>query len=267
MGEYETLLIRDEGRIRIIEMNRPDRRNALNPAMMVELLQALAAATKDDCTVVILTGRGAAFCAGMDLDHLKSMTDKTIEEQREDSVLVARLLRRLYDFPMPTIAAVNGPAIAGGTGIATVCDFTLAVAAAKFGYTEVRIGFIPAIVASFLSRQVGEKQARDMLLTGRIISAEEALALGLVRKIVPETELMNEAMQLAQNLLQNSPSAMRLTKKLLSSHAEAELDAEIAEAIDYNVNARQTADFREGIRSFLEKRRPEWPSLKGDSAD
>jgi methylglutaconyl-CoA hydratase len=171
---------------------------------------------------------------------------------------MVRLFRRLYEFPKPTIAAVNGAAIAGGTGLALLCDFTLAVADAKFGYTEVRIGFVPAIVSTFLLRQVGEKQARDLLLTGRIFNAEEAAHLGLIKEIVAPEALMARARELAASLMENSPASLRATKKLLSDHARAELDGQIESAVRENAAIRSTADFREGITSFLEKRKPVW---------
>ena len=171
---------------------------------------------------------------------------------------MARLFRTVYDFPKVTIAAVNGPAIAGGTGIATICDFTIASTEAKFGYTEVRIGFVPAIVSTFLIHQVGEKHARDLLLTGRIFGAEEAYRMGLVTEVVAPESLMTRAQEVAQSLLENSPASLRATKALLSRNVNAELDAQIEVAITENAAIRQTADFREGIASFLEKRKPVW---------
>jgi methylglutaconyl-CoA hydratase len=171
---------------------------------------------------------------------------------------MVQLFRSLYEFPKVTIAAVNGPAIAGGTGLALLCDFTLAVPEAKFGYSEVRIGFVPAIVSTFLLRQVGEKQARDLLLTGRIFSAEEAASMGLIKETVAPESLMARARELAALLMENSPSSLRATKKLLTDHGRAELDAQIETAIRENAAIRTTADFREGIASFLEKRKPVW---------
>jgi methylglutaconyl-CoA hydratase len=168
------------------------------------------------------------------------------------------LFRSLYEFPKPTIAAVNGAAIAGGTGLALLCDFTLAVPDAKFGYTEVRIGFVPAIVSTFLLRQVGEKIARDLLLTGRIFDATEALKMGLVNEIVPPENLLDRARELAAQLVVNSPLSLFHTKRLLADHARAELDAQIEAAIQENAGIRESADFREGIESFLEKRKPKW---------
>jgi methylglutaconyl-CoA hydratase len=171
---------------------------------------------------------------------------------------MVRLFRSLYEFPKVTIAAVNGPAIAGGTGLALLCDFTIAVPDAKFGYTEVRIGFVPAIVSTFLLRQVGEKQARDLLLTGRIIGSEEAMRMGLISEIVLPENLMARARELAAQLMENSAASLRATKQLLTDHARMELDAQIDAAVRENAAIRTTADFREGITSFLEKRKPVW---------
>jgi methylglutaconyl-CoA hydratase len=171
---------------------------------------------------------------------------------------MAELFRRLYEFPKPTIAAVNGAAIAGGTGLATMCDFTLAIPEAKFGYTEVRIGFVPAIVSSILVWQVGHKVARDLLLTGRIFDATEAHRFGLVNEIVASDKLLSRARQLAGQLLENSPTSLRVTKKLINGFISAQLDQQIAQAVEENARIRTTADFSEGITSFLEKRKPRW---------
>jgi methylglutaconyl-CoA hydratase len=194
----------------------------------------------------------------MDLDNLRAITSRTEQENLADSQMMAIMFRTLYDFPKVTIAAVNGPAIAGGCGLATLCDFTLASADARFGYTEVRIGFVPAIVSAFLLRQVGEKQARDLLLTGRIITADEAFRLGLVNEVSAPERLLERARELADNLLQNSPASLISTKRLLQSYSGALLDRQIAEAVQENARIRTTEDFREGVSSFLEKRKPQW---------
>jgi methylglutaconyl-CoA hydratase len=263
MGRYATLHTRLEAGVFTITMNRPDKRNALNPDMMEDLTHAFMEAGDDPgCGVVILTGAGSAFCAGLDLDHLETMRAKTAEDHRLDSERIARLLRTLYDTPKPTIAAVNGAAIAGGMGLATICDFTLSIPEAKFGYTEVKIGFVPAIVSAYLRNQIGDKRSRDLLLTGRLIKAVEALDIGLVTRIVSEQDLIPEAYRLANCLLRNSPAALQATKRLLSEHANHHLDQEIESAIAANAEARTTEDFKEGVRAFLEKRTPEWPSLR-----
>ncbi|MGC2161372.1 MAG: enoyl-CoA hydratase-related protein [Silvibacterium sp.] len=259
MAAYSTLHTHTNGGVLTLTMNRPEKRNALNPAMIDELTHALTAAGNDEaCAVIVLTGAGEAFCAGLDLEHLETLSAKTPEQHRVDSERIAGLLRTLYDTPKPTIAAVNGAAIAGGMGLATICDFTLAIPEAKFGYTEVKIGFVPAIVSAFLRGQIGDKHARDLLLTGRLIKAQEAFDLGLVTRVVPEPELMLEVRGLAKKLLLNSPAAMQATKRLLSQHAHHHLDEEIEAAIAANVEARTTEDFKEGVRAFLEKRKPNW---------
>jgi methylglutaconyl-CoA hydratase len=221
-------------------------------------MAALDEVERSPAQVVILTGAGKAFCAGMDLEELKSLLGKTHDENVKDSARMARVFRRLYEFPKPTIAAVNGAAIAGGTGLATMCDFTLAVPDAKFGYTEVRIGFVPAIVSSILVWQVGHKIARDLLLTGRLFDSAEAYRLGLVNEVVAAEKLIDRSLELAAQLRENSPSSVRATKKLINSFIGTALDQQIAGAIEDNARIRTTADFREGISSFLEKRKPRW---------
>jgi methylglutaconyl-CoA hydratase len=255
---YTTIQLELAGAVATITLNRPEKRNAISFELIEDVLRALAEVATSDAIVLILTGAGEAFCSGMDLKNLKDLVGRTAEQNVEDSRTMVRLFRSLYEFPKVTIAAVNGPAIAGGTGIALLCDFTLAVPQAKFGYTEVRIGFVPAIVATFLLRQVGEKQARDLLLTGRVFGADEALRLGLVNEMVAPENLMTRARQLAARLTENSPASLRATKQLLSAHARVELDAQIEAAIRENAAIRTTADFREGISSFLEKRKPVW---------
>lgn len=260
--DLKTLQMTEGDGVVTVRLNRPDRRNALNPVLIEELTAILEDLAGRSSGVVVLTGAGTAFCAGLDLDHLQALSSQTLQEQREDSERIARLFRTLYDLPLPTIAAVNGHAIAGGMGLATICDFTVAVPQAKFGYTEARIGFVPAIVSSFLVLQIGEKKARDLLLTARLIAADEARELGLVNELVSGAGLMTRAGELAQQLLQNSPESLRATKKLLSSHAKERLDHELAAAVEWNAKARATEDFHEGIASFLKKRPPVWPSRK-----
>ena len=161
---YSTIQLTYDGRVATITLNRPDKRNAISYELIEDLLAAFKEVRTSNALVLILTGAGKAFCSGMDLENLRALIGRSPEQNLQDSQIMARLFRTLYDFPKPTIAAVNGAAMAGGTGLATLCDFTLAVAGVKFGYTEVKIGFVPAIVSAFLLRQVGEKIARDLLL-------------------------------------------------------------------------------------------------------
>jgi len=255
---YKTITLTYDSAVATITLNRPEKRNALSLQLTEELLSALDEIEHSPAQVLILTGAGKAFCAGMDLDELQSLAGKTHGENLADSTRMARVYRRLYDFPKPTIAVVNGAAIAGGTGLATICDFTLAVPTAKFGYTEVRIGFVPAIVSAILVWQVGHKVARDLLLTGKTFDASEANRYGLVNEVVEPEQLMERARELAQELMRNSPSSLRVTKGLINGFIAAQLDQQIATAIRENAAIRSTQDFREGISSFLEKRKPQW---------
>jgi methylglutaconyl-CoA hydratase len=255
---YKTVQLAFDCGLATLTLNRPDKRNAISYELIGDLIKALEEVTNSDARVLVLTGAGKAFSSGMDLDNLKTLIGRTREQNLEDSRTMVTLFRSLYEFPKPTIAAVNGAAIAGGTGLALLCDFTLAIPEAKFGYTEVRIGFVPAIVATFLLRQVGEKIARDLLLTGRLFDAAEALRLGLINEIVPAEKLLDRARELALQLSENSPLSLFQTKRLLTEHARAELDAQIEAAIRENAGIRESADFREGIESFLEKRKPKW---------
>ena len=255
---YNTIQVAYDGGVATITLNRPEKRNAISFELIRDLRTGLDEVARSNAIVLILTGAGKAFSSGMDLENLKALIGRSPEQNLEDSHTMVGMFRALYEFPKVTIAAVNGAAIAGGTGLALLCDFTLAVPEAKFGYTEARIGFVPAIVSTFLLRQVGEKQARDLLLTGRLFSADEALRLGLINEVVPPDKLMARARELATILMENSPSSLRATKKLLNDHARAELDAQIDAAVRENAAIRSTADFREGITSFLEKRKPVW---------
>jgi methylglutaconyl-CoA hydratase len=255
---YHTLHLEFSGEIATITLNRPEKRNAISAEMIAELLSAFREVEANPAQVMILTGAGKAFCSGMDLEALKALAMQSPAEQWEDAGRLAQLCLRIWSFPKPTIAAVNGHAIAGGCGIATLCDFTIAVPEAKFGYPEVRIGFLPAVVSVFLVRQIGEKQARDLLLTGRTIDAAEAHRLGLVTQIVPAKELMSAAQILAAALLACSPVSLRMTKKLLCDFAAPEIERELELAATESAQIRTTQDFREGVASFLEKRAPRW---------
>jgi len=255
---YETLQLEHDGAIATITLARPEKRNAISSKMTEEIVSALEEAEKNAARVVILTGSGKAFCAGMDLEGLRGMADRSPQEHIEDSRKMAKMFYSIYSHPRAVIAAVNGAAIAGGCGIATLADFTLAVPEAKFGYSEVRIGFIPALVSVFLRRQIGEKHARDLLFTGRLVDAAEAFRLGLVTEMVPQAVLLARAREIANTLLAASPTSLLRTKRLLLRYDRAAMVAEIELAIHENADIRSTKDFREGVASFLEKRAARW---------
>jgi methylglutaconyl-CoA hydratase len=243
--EYSTLKFERDGEIATLTLNRPDKRNAISTPMIEDLFAALGAAEAD---------KGVR----MDLEALQALAKQTPEQNLADSRRMAKMFQLVYSFPKPLITAVNGAAIAGGCGLATLSDFTLAVPAAKFGYTEVRIGFIPALVSVMLRRQVGEKHARDLLLSGRIIDAAEAFRLGLVTEVTPPDGLMQRAREVANTLIEASPTSLALTKRLLLRYDEKQLREELELATQENAQIRATEDFREGLASFLEKRSPKW---------
>jgi methylglutaconyl-CoA hydratase len=257
-----SLIVDEVDEVRRITLNRPERRNAMTPEMQVELIRAMEEAASSNCRVVVFTGAGEGFCAGLDLSSLQKMNDKTAAEHTADAERIARLFRTLYELPKPTIAMVHGAAIAGGTGLATMCDFTLATPGAKFGYTEVRIGFVPAVVSAFLTLQIGEKQARDLLLTGRLFSSEEALRLGLVNEVVEAERLEARMFELVAMLKANSPEAIAATKRLLAAQNQVWLDTAVAKALAANAESRATHDFREGVAAFLDKRKPVWKTTQ-----
>jgi methylglutaconyl-CoA hydratase len=259
---FETLQLEFPGELVVLTLNRPEKRNAISTQMLSELQSALDIIEKSHARVGIVAGAGKAFSAGMDLEMLSAIARQSPQENMEDSRRMARMFRRIWSFSKPLIAAVNGAALAGGCGIATLCDFTLAVPEAKFGYTEVKIGFLPAIVSVFLTRQIGDKRARDLLLTGRMITAAEAKELGLVTEIVEPEHLLDRARELAAVLIEASPSSLTRAKRLLTAAAAASVDADLERAVLENARIRCTPDFKEGLASFLEKRKPQW---RGDS--
>jgi methylglutaconyl-CoA hydratase len=264
---YSTLLLNYEGEIATVTLNRPEKRNAISAQMMSEILSVLDEVERSKMRVAIITGAGKSFCAGMDLEMLTAIARQSAQENQEDSRRMAKMFRRLWSFSKPLIAAVQGAALAGGSGIATLCDFTLATPDAKFGYTEVRIGFLPALVSVFLTRQIGDKRARDLLLTGRHVGAEEMKEFGLVNEIVPAESMMARAHELAEVLIAASPSSLTRAKWLLTSAAAAGVDHDLERAVLENARIRCTPDFKEGLASFLEKRKPVWAGETGKDDD
>jgi methylglutaconyl-CoA hydratase len=256
--QFETLLLETTGHLATLTLNRPEKRNAITTQMIADLQTALDAIEKTNTRVVIITGKGKAFCAGIDLDLLQTIAQQSPAENQEDSRRIAKMFRKIWSYSRPLIAAVNGHALAGGCGIATLCDFTLAAPEAKFGYTEVKIGFLPAIVSVFLARQIGEKHCRDLLLTGRLVEAGEAKQLGLVNEIVPADKLLARAQELANTILAASPSSITRAKHLLVSAAAAGVDHDLERAVLESARVRCTPDFKEGLAAFLEKRKPIW---------
>lgn len=253
------ILTDQDGPVRILTLNRPTVRNALSSELRSALAAAVEEAAADPSTrALVLTGSGTAFCAGLDLAELERLTESSTEENRADSRAFGELLLRIATLPKPVVAAVNGAAVAGGAGLVTACDLAVMDARARMGYSEARIGFVAALVSVFLVRQVGEKRARDLLLSARLVGAEEAAAMGLVNEVAPEGEALAAAVERARALARNAPSSLAMTKALLASVPALGLEDGLRYAVELNALSRHSDDLREGVRAFLEKREPTW---------
>ncbi|MFB6250042.1 MAG: enoyl-CoA hydratase/isomerase family protein [Salinibacter sp.] len=249
-----------DGAVRTLRLNRPDKRNALNGALVTVLKEALDALEADDeIRVAILSGTGSAFSAGADLASLRALQDASPRENERDSRHLADLFRQIYQHPLPIIAQVHGPAVGGGAGLAAVCDFSLVAEEAKIGFSEVRIGFVPAIVMVFVRRKLGETAARDLLLRGRLVDGTEAATLGLVTRAVPADHLADEAQALAHELATTtSGTAVALTKRMLAQVPGMGLEEALDHAVQMNAFARSTEDCQAGIEAFLNDDNPPW---------
>ncbi|MEL7002123.1 MAG: enoyl-CoA hydratase-related protein [Bacteroidota bacterium] len=256
----EFVQFESENNIGFITINRPDKRNALNYQVVSELKEAFSKASEDNSVkVIIFKANGKAFCAGADLAYLQQLQANTYEENLEDSSHLKELFYQIYTLNKVVIAQVHGHAIAGGCGLATVCDFSFTVPEAKFGYTEVRIGFIPAIVKVFLLRKIGEAKAKQLLLTGELISAQEAAALSLVNDIVAPDQLESHVLNFAQMLVdKNSGQSMAFTKQMIADVQAMSLEEGLQYAAEMNAKARASADCQKGIASFLNKEEIKW---------
>jgi len=249
-----------DGPVRTITLNRPDKRNALNAELVSALKAALREAEEDEALrAIVLTGAGSAFSAGADLSSLRAMRDAGPTENQNDSRHLAELFRQIYQHSKPVIAKINGHAIGGGCGLAAVCDFSYAATEARLGFTEVRIGFVPAIVMVFLRRKLGETQTRDLLLRGRLLEATQAADLGMITTAVPNSELAERVDALAQELArETSGSAVALTKQMLARVPGMGLDEALDYAVQMNAFARGTDDCQAGIDAFLNDEPPPW---------
>jgi methylglutaconyl-CoA hydratase len=243
-----------ENQIGTITLNRPEKRNALNPELVAQLKGKLKEIKSDnEVKVLIITGEGKSFCSGADLEYLDKIKDYNPIENEKDSESLAKLFLDIYSFPIPTIAAVNGAAIAGGCGLANVCDFIVADKNnAKFGYSEVKIGFIPAIVSIFLIKKIGEGKAKQLLLTGDIIDTQKANDIGLVDYFAEDA--LTEAKTIANKLIANSDLSMKLTKKMISDVSNLNVNEAVDYCIRLNTISRSSEDFKKGIENFLQKK-------------
>jgi methylglutaconyl-CoA hydratase len=247
-------------RIAAITLNRPEKRNALNGAMVTELQQAFRLAEEDEAVkVIVLKGAGEAFCAGADLEYLQQLQRNTYEENLADSRSLMQLMQQIYYHEKIVIAQVEGHAIAGGCGLVTLCDLSYVAPEAQLGYTEVKIGFIPALVSVFLVRKIGEGRARELLLTGKLISAEKAREYGLVNEVVPKAGIAGYVNQVAAALCNEAAAnSLKVTKQLIGGVLDMPLNEALEQAARLNAATREHAECKRGIQAFLNKEKLAW---------
>ena len=249
-----------ENRIGFITMIRAEKRNALNPQLVEELKIAFSTAEKDEkCKVIVLQAKGQAFCAGADLKYLKSLQSFSHQENVTDSSSLMQLFKQIYSLEKVVIAKIQGHAIAGGCGLASVCDLSIASDEAKLSFSEVKIGFIPAIVSVFLLRKIGESKTKELLLSGKTLSAKEAVSIGLINQVVSNDILDDTVQNLSEKLChQTSVQSLSITKKLIANLQNMSLEDGLNFAVEENAKARLSEDYKKGISSFLNKEKINW---------
>ncbi len=254
------VIYESSNRIGYITLNRAEKRNALSKELVSDLKAAFTQAENDESVkIVVLKANGDSFCAGADLAYLQQLQHFSFEENIADSNQLKELFLQIYQLKKVVIAQVQGHALAGGCGLATICDFVFAVPEARFGYTEVKIGFIPAMVLVFLIRKIGEQKARQLLLSGELYQGDETIKLGLVNYLVPKAQLEDSVSAFANKLItNNSAQSMMLTKQMISEVQSMTLEQALDYAATMNAQARASSDCKNGIAAFLEKRELKW---------
>lgn len=257
---YTTIEVERDAGVARLWLNRPDLRNAMNDVLIAELNDAIAALVADDAVrAIVLGGRGKAFCAGGDLAWMKTAREMTPEAAREDSGKLARVLRRLYESPKPTVARVHGAAFAGGMGLVAACDIAVASAETRFCLSEVKLGLIPAMISPYVIRAMGEPRARRYFLTAEVFDAAEAHRIGFVHELAPAGELDGRLDALLAHLVQGGPLALGETKRLIRDVAGRPIDDAITDETASRIaRVRASDEAQEGIAAFFEKRKPGW---------
>ncbi len=248
------VLVEKKDRATVVTLNRPERRNALTIELLTELTAAMNAAAADSGQrILVLRGAGKAFCAGLDLQ------ETTVTEKAHRSAeMVAKTLLAISQTRLITIAQIHGAAVAGGAGLMSACDFVVAAERTKIGYPETKRGLVAGLVLTFLRRQLRERDIRELLFTGDLISAERAREIGLINRVVPPNELENETQKIIDAVLQNAPVALASTKGLIEELWSSSVKEDVETALRHHMKARESAEAKEGIAAFLEKRSPNW---------
>jgi methylglutaconyl-CoA hydratase len=259
MPPYKTIGCDVEDRVARVTFNRPEVHNAFNDTMIHELSEVFDDLNEnDEVRVVVVSGAGKSFCAGADLNWMRRVREFTFEDNLRESLELADMLAKVYSSKKPTIARVNGAAIGGGTGLVAVCDIAVAAASAKFSFSEVKLGLIPACISPYVMQKCGHGRCREFFLTGERLTAEKALHAGLVNTVVPLAELDEAITRLVRQLLTSGPEAIRTCKTLLHNVAEMPLEQAKKYTAEVIAQLRVSAEGQEGMNAFLEKRKPKW---------
>ena len=248
------VLVEKKDRATVVTLNRPERRNALTIELLSELTAAMEAAAADSSQrILVLRGAGKVFCAGLDLQETT-----VVEKAHRSAEMVAKTLLAISQTRLITIAQIHGAAVAGGAGLMSACDFVVAAERTKIGYPETKRGLVAGLVMTFLRRQLRERDIRELLFTGDLISAERAREIGLINRVVPPNELENETQKIIAAVLQNAPTAIASTKRLIEELWSISVKEDVETALRHHMEARESAEAKEGIAAFLEKRPPNW---------
>ncbi|MFQ6083361.1 MAG: enoyl-CoA hydratase/isomerase family protein [Candidatus Aminicenantia bacterium] len=259
MESYQTIIHLTENSVSKIILNRPKIHNAFNQTMIRELTTVFRKIADDpEIRVVVLTGNGKSFCAGADLNWMREIINYSYQENLEESTLLAELMYLIYSLPKPTVARVNGTTIGGGTGLIAACDIVIAADQAKFGLSEVKLGLVPALISPYVIRRIGETYAREFFLTGERLTAQKALEIGLVNKIVPLEKLNEEVEKIVSQLLTSGPQAIACCKELLIKIPNMNFDQAKTFTAKMIADLRISQEGQEGMTAFLEKRKPKW---------
>ena len=258
-NEFETLIYDVHDRVARVTLNRPHVHNAFNEVLIKELTDVFRdIEVRDDIRVAVLTGKGKSYCAGADINWMRKVKNYTFEENYADTFKLSELLYLVYSLPKPVVGRINGSAIGGGVGFVTICDIVIASSRAKFGFSEVKLGLIPACISPYIIRKCGEGNVRELFLTGERLTAEKAAAVGLVNRVVAPEELDEAVNDLVSQLASSGPNALKMCKDLLKNVPSMSLE----QARDYTTQAlaelRMSDEAQEGTAAFLEKRKPSW---------
>jgi methylglutaconyl-CoA hydratase len=256
---FSTIRCETRGSVVKVILNRPEIHNAFNDSMITELLKVFRKLHEArDVRVVVFTGEGKSFCAGADLNWMKRVKDYSFEENLRESLDISELMYSIYSLPLPTIARVNGAAVGGGMGFVATCDIAVAASDARFSLSEVKLGLVPACISPYVIRKAGEGACREFMLTGERLTAEKAMRLGLVNEVVKPAELDNAVSGFVERLISSGPNAIAICKELLRKVPAMSLDEAKKMTADAIANLRVSDEGQEGMRAFLEKRKPRW---------